>query len=80
MEHKANEFILVFGGAYHCGFNFGCNIAEAVNYGTLDWLRQVVSAKSCGCSKSSVRASHLEIYRNLIKSPYKKHPAFLQFQ
>jgi hypothetical protein len=67
----------VLGGAYHCGFNFGCNIAEAVNYATTDWLRQVLDAKSCLCSKSSVRVSLLEIYRNMMKSPYKKHPAFL---
>lgn len=80
IEHRAGEFILVFGGAYHCGFNFGCNIAEAVNYATYDWLRQVFLAKPCSCLKSSVRASLLEIYRNLIKSPFKKHPAFLEFQ
>jgi hypothetical protein len=28
MEQKPNEFMLVFGGAYHEGFNFGFNIAE----------------------------------------------------
>jgi hypothetical protein len=28
MEQKPNEFMLVFGGAYHAGFNFGFNIAE----------------------------------------------------
>lgn len=67
VEHKKGEFVLVFGGAYHCGFNFGFNIAEAVNYGTIDWLRQVFDAKPCQCSKSSVKASHIEIYRNLAK-------------
>lgn len=56
-EHKANEFVIVFGGCYHTGFNFGFNIAEAVNYGTLDWLEQVFKAVHCRCSKSSVRAS-----------------------
>ena len=74
VEHKKGEFILVFGGAYHTGFNFGFNIAEAVNYGTLDWLRQVFDAKPCQCSKSSVRASHLELYKNLAISPYKGAP------
>ena len=27
VEHKAGEFMLVLGGSYHCGFNFGFNIA-----------------------------------------------------
>lgn len=79
IEHKKGEFILVFGGAYHCGFNFGFNIAEAVNYGTVDWLRQVFDAKPCECSKSSVRASHVEIYRNLINSPFKETEEFKEF-
>jgi hypothetical protein len=46
----------------------------------MDWLRQVLNAKSCQCSKSSVRVSLLEIYRNMMKSPFKKHPAFIEFQ
>lgn len=59
---------MAFGGAYHCGFNFGFNFAEAVNYATLDWLSQLVKCKSCSCLKSSVKASPLEIYNNLLKS------------
>lgn len=27
VQHKAGEFMLVLGGSYHCGFNFGLNIA-----------------------------------------------------
>lgn len=67
MEHKKGEFICVFGGAYHTGFNFGCNIAEAINYGTLDWLNQITKSKPCQCSKSSVRASLPQIYSHLSK-------------
>lgn len=38
MSQEAGEFIVVFSGAYHHGFNWGYNIAEAVNYATLGWL------------------------------------------
>jgi jumonji domain-containing protein 2 len=48
--------MLVFGGAYHQGFNCGFNIAEAVNYATLDWLKQILDSKHCSCSKKSVKA------------------------
>jgi jumonji domain-containing protein 2 len=60
--------MLILGGSYHCGFNFGCNIAEAVNYATLSWLDKLIKCKSCNCSKNSVRASHREILDNLQRS------------
>jgi hypothetical protein len=58
MEHKPGEFMLVLGGSYHCGFNFGFNIAEAVNYGTKSWLSKLVNFRPCTCEKSSVKASY----------------------
>lgn len=60
--------MLVLGGSYHCGFNFGLNIAEAINYGTLDWLNQLPANRVCGCSKSSVKANKEEIVKNLEQS------------
>lgn len=69
--------MLIFGGAYHSGFNFGCNIAEAVNYATTNWLKHVTSAKTCTCSKNNVQASYLQIHQNLLKSPLVKNEAFL---
>ena len=36
--HKQNEFIISRASAYHSGFNFGFNIAEAVNFALKDWL------------------------------------------
>lgn len=69
-EHRAGEFMLVLEGSYHCGFNFGFNIAEAVNYATLSWLPQLVKSRSCNCTKSSVRASHREILNNLLLSTH----------
>jgi hypothetical protein len=44
-------------------------VAEAINYATKDWLRQLVEVKSCKCLKSSVKASEYEIYKNLSKNP-----------
>jgi jumonji domain-containing protein 2 len=41
MQHCKGEFIAVFGGSYHCGFNLGFNLAEAVNYATLSWLKKL---------------------------------------
>ena len=57
--------MLVFGGSYHCGFNFGFNIAEAINYATLDWLNRLLNIKYCTCSKHTVKVSNIGIMNNL---------------
>jgi len=62
--------MLVLGGSYHCGFNFGLNIAEAINYGTLDWLNQLPYSKACRCSRSSVKADHTEVLKKLEKCKF----------
>lgn len=66
--HYPGEMMLVFGGAYHEGFNCGFNIAEAVNYATVDWFSQLLSTKSCTCSKKTVKAQIESILYNLEES------------
>lgn len=49
MVHRPREFMIVFNGAYHHGFNLGFNIAESVNYATPNWLDFFLAADSCKC-------------------------------
>lgn len=81
MEHKAREFIIVFNGCYHHGFNFGFNIAESVNYATKNWLNYFLKAKECKCISGVVKINHMEFYDNLIKNnpALKKDPLIKKF-
>jgi hypothetical protein len=67
MEQRTGEFMLVLGGSYHCGFNSGLNIAEAINYATLSWLDHLPSASHCTCSSNTVKADHVELLKKLQK-------------
>mmetsp|Transcript_21282 Transcript_21282/g.2864 ORF Transcript_21282/g.2864 Transcript_21282/m.2864 type:complete len:124 (-) Transcript_21282:383-754(-) len=68
MVHNPREFMVVFNGAYHHGFNFGYNIAESVNYATKNWLKLFLNAKSCRCERTQVNIDPLEFYTNLINN------------
>ena len=45
------KFFLVMPYAYHCGFNLGYNIAEAVNYATVDWIPFGEKSVNCDCER-----------------------------
>lgn len=62
---KANEVVVLSPHTYHFGFNAGPNLAEAVNYGTHEWLQNDMATlftpckginkdKKCGMHKSVV--------------------------
>lgn len=70
------EFIITFPSAYHSGFNWGFNIAEAVNFGVNSWLSVFTKCGVCQCQPDNVNINPVEFYRNLIlKNPkYKASP------
>ncbi|KRY89410.1 Lysine-specific demethylase 4A [Trichinella pseudospiralis] len=49
------QFILTYPGAYHSGFNFGYNCAEAINFAMKSWIEYGLNAKFCLCGHSTVR-------------------------
>ena len=46
-----SKFFLVLPYSYHCGFNLGYNIAEAVNYATVDWIPFGKKSVNCDCKR-----------------------------
>lgn len=70
MIQNPGEFIVTFGAAYHAGFNWGFNIAEAVNFATPRWLDILPDAKSCTCIKDSVKMDKIEFLKNILKSKF----------
>ena len=65
--HNPGEFIITFPGCYHAGFNWGFNIAEAVNFGVNHWLDVFPYCNVCQCQSDNVNINPIEFYRNLIK-------------
>ena len=45
MVQYPGEFIVTFTGAFHSGFNWGFNLAEAVNFAIPEWLDKFMHAK-----------------------------------
>jgi len=76
MAQYPGEFVITSGGAYHAGFNWGFNIAEAVNFAAVKWLEIFPQVKSCKCISDSVKMDKADFYANLLLSKtYGKVPS-----
>jgi len=63
--HNQGEFIVSRASAYHQGFNFGFNIAEAVNFAVRDWLKVGCKTDFCRCVADTVNVDFDLFYNNL---------------
>lgn len=50
---------------YHSGFNFGFNIAEAVNFALPSWLDIGFRANACKCTTDSVKINMFNFTENI---------------
>jgi hypothetical protein len=67
--HNENEFMISRAAAYHSGFNFGFNIAEAVNFALSDWLKIGPKVNYCKCIDFSVSIDMKSFYQTLGLNP-----------
>lgn len=47
---EPGEYILTFARGFHQGFNFGFNLAEAINFGSKWWLENAGKFQVCKCT------------------------------
>lgn len=68
IHHNPGEFVIIFDSVYHHGFNYGFNMAEAVNFAVPSWLARFPKFGMCKCHKDNVWIDHEYFCDNLSKS------------
>lgn len=72
--HNPGEFIIIFSGCYHMGFNSGFNCAEAVNFALEKWVDIGIKAKRCKCDGDTVQIDMDAFRSNLEERREKNKP------
>ena len=83
MVQREREIMVTFPGSYHCGFNFGFNCAESVNFATESWVNFGIKAKYCRCRTDTVRIfmrNFLDRYKTLANKDITKFEELLAAQ
>lgn len=62
--HREGEFMISRRSGYHAGFNYGFNIAEAVNFALSDWLKIANKVSCCQCVNDSVKLNMGNFLKN----------------
>ncbi|ODQ78801.1 hypothetical protein BABINDRAFT_172091 [Babjeviella inositovora NRRL Y-12698] len=52
--HRQGEFMITYPYGYHCGFNYGYNLAESVNFALDYWFEVAEKTTKCECIDDSV--------------------------
>lgn len=65
VKQEPGEFVFARSSAYHAGFNWGFNIAEAVNFACESWLEKLKKIKYCKCRSDSVHISYSSFIEKL---------------
>ena len=68
MIHREGEFMISRAAGYHSGFNFGFNIAEAVNFALDSWLDIASKVACCNCVHDSVRINMGSFVKNILQN------------
>lgn len=72
MIHKPGEFLISRCAGYHAGFNFGFNIAEAVNFALKDWIDHAHDVGCCKCVNDSVKINMGSFMQNINMPEFQK--------
>ena len=69
ITQRPREFVISRVRGYHSGFNAGFNIAEAVNFALVPWMREAEKADYCRCINDAafvnMKLFKLNLYKNV---------------